>query len=165
MAVFALPACYTPAASMRSANGMQQTAATVERIMSNIQQPAASSGLDREEAVNDSLGTVDRDNEMERGLTNRHVQFIAIGGAIGTGLFLGSGKSIALDGPSIVLVYILVGGVMFLMMRAIGELMYRDPSQHTFINFIRMYLGNGTGKFALWAYWLVLILKIGRAHV
>ncbi len=143
---------------MRSANGAQQMAATVERIMSNMQQSAGPSGGSRQEAVNNSLETVDEDNEMERGLTNRHVQFIAIGGAIGTGLFLGSGKSIALDGPSIVLVYILVGGVMFLMMRAIGELMYRDPSQHTFINFIRMYLGNGTGKFALWTYWLVLIL-------
>lgn len=105
-----------------------------------------------------SLETLDESNAMERGLTNRHVQFIAIGGAIGTGLFLGSGKSIALDGPNIVLIYILVGGFMFLMMRAIGELMYRDPSQHTFINFIRMYLGNGAGKFALWTYWLVLIL-------
>lgn len=108
--------------------------------------------------MNASLETLDEGNAMERGLTNRHVQFIAIGGAIGTGLFLGSGKSIALDGPNIVLVYILVGGFMFLMMRAIGELMYRDPSQHTFINFIRMYLGNGAGKFALWTYWLVLIL-------
>ena len=108
--------------------------------------------------MNASLETLDEDNAMERGLTNRHVQFIAIGGAIGTGLFLGSGKSIALDGPNIVLIYILVGGFMFLMMRAIGELMYRDPSQHTFINFIRMYLGNGAGKFALWTYWLVLIL-------
>ena len=108
--------------------------------------------------MNASLETLDESNAMERGLTNRHVQFIAIGGAIGTGLFLGSGKSIALDGPNIVLIYILVGGFMFLMMRAIGELMYRDPSQHTFINFIRMYLGNGAGKFALWTYWLVLIL-------
>lgn len=52
---------------------------------------------------------------------NRHVQFIAIGGTIGTGLFLGSGKSIALTGPSIILVYIGVGLIMFLLMRAIGE--------------------------------------------
>ncbi|MEE1295964.1 MAG: amino acid permease [Bifidobacterium sp.] len=95
---------------------------------------------------------------MERGLSNRHVQFIAIGGAIGTGLFLGAGKSISLTGPSIVLVYIVVGLLMFLMMRGIGELMYRDPNQHTFINFIRMYLGDGWGKFALWSYWIVLVL-------
>lgn len=82
---------------------------------------------------------------MERGLSNRHVQFIAIGGTIGTGLFLGSGKSIALTGPSIILVYIGVGLIMYLLMRAIGELMYRSPVQHTFIAFISRYLGQGWG--------------------
>lgn len=96
-------------------------------------------------------------NSMERGLTNRHVQFIAIGGTIGTGLFLGSGQSIALTGPSIVLVYIFVGLMMFIMMRAIGELMYRDPDQHTFINFIGRYLGHGWGSFAIWTYWIALL--------
>ncbi len=111
-----------------------------------------------------SLHSLDENNEMERGLTNKHVQFIAIGGAIGTGLFLGAGKSINLTGPSIVLVYIAVGIMMFIMMRGIGELMYRDPSQHTFINFIRMYLGNGWGKFALWSYWIVLVL-IGMTEI
>lgn len=94
---------------------------------------------------------------MERGLTNRHVQFIAIGGTIGTGLFLGSGESISYAGPSIVLVYILVGLMVFILMRAIGELMYRDPDQHTFINFIGRYLGRGWGKFAIWTYSIALI--------
>lgn len=102
--------------------------------------------------------SLDKGNEMARGLNNRHVQFIAIGGTIGTGLFLGSGKSIALTGPSIIFVYIGVGLIMFLLMRAIGEMMYRDPSQHTFINFITRYLGRGWGKFAGWTYWIVLIL-------
>ena len=83
----------------------------------------------REEHVNDALETLDEDNEMERGLTNRHVQFIAIGGAIGTGLFLGSGKSIALDGPNIVLIYIVVGGFMFLMMlRSSGITLADEPA-------------------------------------
>ena len=105
-----------------------------------------------------SVESLDKGNDMERGLKNRHVQFIAIGGTIGTGLFLGSGKSIALTGPSIILVYIGVGLIMFLLMRAIGEMMYSDPSQHTFINFITRYLGRGWGKFAGWTYWIVLIL-------
>ena len=105
-----------------------------------------------------AVESLDSGNEMERGLSNRHVQFIAIGGTIGTGLFLGSGKSISLTGPSIILVYILVGCVMFLLMRAIGELMYRDPSQHTFINFVERYLGRGWGKFAGWSYWVALVL-------
>lgn len=106
----------------------------------------------------DSVEALDSENEMERGLSNRHVQFIAIGGTIGTGLFLGSGKSISLTGPSIVFVYILVGVVMFLLMRAIGEMMYRDPSQHTFINFVERYLGRGWGKLAGWSYWVALVL-------
>lgn len=106
-----------------------------------------------------SVESLDQSNEMERGLKNRHVQFIAIGGTIGTGLFLGSGKSIALTGPSIIFVYIGVGLIMFLLMRAIGEMMYSDPSQHTFINFITRYLGRGWGKFAGWTYWIVLILS------
>ncbi|MEK0279625.1 amino acid permease [Bifidobacterium mongoliense] len=105
-----------------------------------------------------SVASLDQDNKLDRGLSARHVQFIAIGGTIGTGLFLGSGKSISLLGPGIVLVYIVVGVVMFLLMRAIGELMYRDPSQHTFINFIDRYLGHGWGHFAGWSYWLVLVL-------
>ena len=105
-----------------------------------------------------SIESLDKDNDMERGLKNRHVQFIAIGGTIGTGLFLGSGKSIALTGPSIIFVYIGVGLIMFLLMRAIGEMMYSDPSQHTFINFITRYLGRAWGKFAGWTYWIVLIL-------
>ena len=105
-----------------------------------------------------SVDALDESNQMARGLNNRHVQFIAIGGTIGTGLFLGSGKSISLTGPSIVFVYIAVGAIMFLLMRAIGEMMYKDPSQHTFINFITKYLGKGWGHFAGWTYWLALVL-------
>ena len=60
-------------------------------------------------------------NKMERGLTNRHVQVMAIAGTIGTGLFLGAGRSISLTGPSIVLIYMITGAFMFLMMRAVGE--------------------------------------------
>lgn len=103
-------------------------------------------------------------NKMERSLTKRHVQFIAIGGTIGTGLFLGSGKSISLTGPSIMLVYIIVGLIMFLLMRGIGELMYKDPNQHTFISFITKYLGKGWGDFAGWSYWIVLVL-IGMSEI
>ncbi|MDU1934443.1 MAG: amino acid transporter, partial [Streptococcus thermophilus] len=54
-------------------------------------------------------------NGMVRGLQNRHVQLIAIAGTIGTGLFLGAGRSISLTGPSIILVYMLTGVLMYLM--------------------------------------------------
>ena len=91
-----------------------------------------------------SVESLDQTNEMERGLSNRHVQFIAIGGTIGTGLFLGSASHLA-NRPSIIFVYILVGVIMFFLMRAIGEMMYRDPSQHTFINSSPVTLATGGG--------------------
>ncbi|WP_155287824.1 amino acid permease [Lacticaseibacillus zhaodongensis] len=100
-----------------------------------------------------------KENEdgTRRELSNRHVQMIAIGGTIGTGLFLGASSTIMKTGPSVVLIYILLGFIFFLMMRAIGEMMYADPSQHTFISFITKYLGKNTGYFALWTYWLGVI--------
>ena len=103
-------------------------------------------------------------NKMERGLTNRHVQVMAIAGTIGTGLFLGAGRSISLTGPSIVLVYMITGGFMYLMMRAIGEMLYQDPDQHTFINFITKYLGKGWGYFSGWSYWVSLVF-LGMAEI
>ena len=103
-------------------------------------------------------------SKMERGLTNRHVQVMAIAGTIGTGLFLGAGRSISLTGPSIVLVYMITGGFMYLMMRAIGEMLYQDPEQHTFINFITRYLGKGWGYFSVWSYWLSVVF-IGMAEI
>lgn len=63
----------------------------------------------------------------KRALSNRHVQMIAIGGTIGTGLFLGAGSTISKTGPSILIVYALLGLFFFLMMRAIGEMFYADP--------------------------------------
>lgn len=91
-----------------------------------------------------------------RSLSNRNVQMIAIGGTIGTGLFLGSGTTISKTGPSILLVYLVLGIFFFLMMRAIGEMLYSDPSQHTFVSFITRYLGPTIGHFTGWTYWLGL---------
>ncbi|MFS1663652.1 amino acid permease [Streptococcus sp. zg-JUN1979] len=111
------------------------------------------------EVENDEL-----ENGMVRGLQNRHVQLIAIAGTIGTGLFLGAGNSISLTGPSILLVYLITGVFMFFMMRAMGEMLYQDPDQHTFINFITRYLGAGWGYFAGWSYWVSLIF-LGMAEI
>ncbi|MDU4268539.1 MAG: amino acid permease, partial [Enterobacter hormaechei] len=61
------------------------------------------------------------EQSLRRNLTNRHIQLIAIGGAIGTGLFMGSGKTISLAGPSIIFVYMIIGFMLFFVMRAMGE--------------------------------------------
>ncbi len=84
-------------------------------------------------------------DHLQRNLQNRHVQLIAIGGAIGTGLFMGSGKTIATAGPSILLVYIIIGAVLFLFMRAMGELLLSDSRYHTFADIARDLIGPWAG--------------------
>lgn len=94
---------------------------------------------------------------LDRGLKNRHVQLMALGGAIGTGLFLGSGTSIQLAGPSILLAYTIVGLVCFFIMRALGELLLSDSSKHSFIDFIASYLGPKAAFITGWTYWFCWI--------
>ncbi|WGN89629.1 amino acid permease [Ligilactobacillus faecis] len=93
-------------------------------------------------------------NELSRALTHRHVQMIAIGGAIGTGLFLGSGSAIQKAGPAIIIAYLVAGIFCFLMMRAIGELILSDTSKSSFIEFVREYLGVKWEFVVGWTYWL-----------
>lgn len=78
---------------------------------------------------------------------------IAIGGAIGTGLFLGSGSAIHSAGPSIILSYLIVGIITFFMMRALGELILADPDSHSFLESIKKYLGKRAEFVAGWMYW------------
>ncbi|EQM53644.1 alanine glycine permease [Lactiplantibacillus plantarum EGD-AQ4] len=95
--------------------------------------------------------------QLSRGLKSRHVQLIAIGGTIGTGLFLGAGQSIHLAGPSILIAYLVTGLVCFLLMRALGELLLSDLNTHSYIDFIKQYLGDRTGFVAGWTYWVCWI--------
>ena len=101
---------------------------------------------------------------LERGLSNRHIQLMAIGGAIGTGLFLGSGIGIHKAGPSILLVYVVVGLMLFVMMRAMGELLLSNLGYRTFQDFAADYLGEWARFFVGWTYWLCLI-SIATADV
>lgn len=93
-------------------------------------------------------------NELSRALTHRHVQMIAIGGAIGTGLFLGSGSAIQKAGPALILAYLIAGIFCFFMMRAIGELILSDKSKNSFIEFVKVYMGRGWEFIIGWTYWL-----------
>lgn len=95
--------------------------------------------------------------DLARGLKNRHVQLLAIGGAIGTGLFLGSGRSIHLAGPSILFAYMITGTICFFVMRALGELLLSNSKYHSFIDFVRDYLGNGAAFVTGWTYWFCWI--------
>jgi D-serine/D-alanine/glycine transporter len=95
---------------------------------------------------------------LSRSLSNRHIQLIAIGGAIGTGLFMGSGKVISLAGPSIILVYAIIGFMLFFVMRAMGELLLSNLNYKTFADFASDLLGPWAGFFTGWTYWFCWIV-------
>ena len=97
------------------------------------------------------------EQQLQRGLKNRHVQLIAIGGAIGTGLFLGAGKSIHLTGPSILFAYLITGVILFFIMRALGELLLSNLNYHSFVDFVRDYLGEMPAFITGWTYWFCWI--------
>lgn len=96
--------------------------------------------------------------ELKRELKNRHVQLIAIGGTIGTGLFLGSGKAVALAGPSIILAYLIVGTALFFVMRALGELLLSNTGYTSFTDFATEYIGPWAGYVTGWTYWFCWIM-------
>lgn len=91
--------------------------------------------------------------QLSRQLSNRHVQMIALGGAIGTGLFLGAGKSIHFAGPAIILGYLITGIICFWMMRAMGEMLMTNLNAHSFVELIDQYWGRRPAFVIGWAYW------------
>lgn len=101
---------------------------------------------------------------LQRNLSNRHIQLIAIGGAIGTGLFMGSGRTIHLAGPSVLLVYTIIGAVLYLVMRCMGELLLSNHKYGTFADFVTDLLGPTAGFVVGWTYWLCWIVT-GTAEV
>ena len=102
--------------------------------------------------------TIAPHGEMQRGLKNRHLQLIAIGGAIGTGLFLGSGKLISVSGPSIIFVYMVIGFFVFFIMRALGELLLSNLHYKTFGDIAKDMLGPWAGFFVSWNYWFSWVI-------
>ncbi len=104
------------------------------------------------------------DQHLKRGLTNRHLQLIAIGGAIGTGLFMGSGKTIHLAGPSILFIYIIIGFFLYFVMRAMGEMLLSNLEYKSFRDIAEDQLGPWAGFFSGWTYWFCWIV-IGMGDI
>ncbi|CDH06641.1 aromatic amino acid transport protein (APC family) [Xenorhabdus bovienii str. oregonense] len=101
---------------------------------------------------------------LKRGLKNRHIQLIALGGAVGTGLFLGIAQTIKMAGPSVLLGYAIGGFIAFLIMRQLGEMVVEEPVAGSFSHFAYKYWGDFAGFLSGWNYWAMFIL-VGMAEL
>ncbi|WP_075791426.1 amino acid permease [Massilia putida] len=96
--------------------------------------------------------------QLHRGLKSRHIQLMALGGAIGTGLFLGVAETVRLAGPSVLLGYAIAGLVAFLIMRQLSEMMVDEPVAGSFGHFADKYCGRFAGFVSGWNYWVLYVL-------
>ena len=96
--------------------------------------------------------------QLHKSLKNRHIQLIALGGAIGTGLFYGSSESIALAGPSILLAYVIGGAAIFVIVRAMSEMSVEEPKAGAFSYYASRYWSKRAGFISGWNYWFNYVL-------
>ena len=94
------------------------------------------------------------EDAYERTLKPRQIQMIAMGGAIGTGLFLGAGGRLQHAGPALAVVYLLCGAFSFLILRALGELVMHRPNSGSFVSYAREFLGERASFVAGWMFYL-----------
>lgn len=102
--------------------------------------------------------------ELKRGLEARHIQMIALGGTIGVGLFMGSASTIKWTGPSVMLAYAIVGIFIFLIMRAMGEMLYVEPSTGSFATFGYKYIHPIAGYLTAWSNWFQWVV-VGMSEI
>ncbi|GGB71552.1 amino acid permease [Fictibacillus barbaricus] len=95
---------------------------------------------------------------LHRGLEERHITLMSLGAAIGVGLFLGSASAIEMAGPAILLAYALGGAVMFIIMRALGEMAIHQPVAGSFSRYAKNYIGPLAGYLTGWNYWFLWIV-------
>lgn len=110
------------------------------------------------------MGKNHESEKLQRGLDNRHIQLIALGGAIGVGLFYGSSATIQMAGPSILLSYLIGGLVIFTIMRALGEMAVDEPVSGSFSSYANRYLGPFAGYLTGWTYWFMWVV-VGMAEL
>lgn len=104
------------------------------------------------------METNQQEGTLKRGLKNRHIQLIALGGAIGTGLFLGIAQTIRMAGPSVILGYAIGGFISFLIVRQLGEMVVDEPVSGSFSHFANKYWGHFPGFLSGWSYWTFFVL-------
>lgn len=102
--------------------------------------------------------------ELKRGLEARHIQMIALGGTIGVGLFMGSSSTIQWTGPSVLLAYAICGIFIFFVMRAMGEMLYVEPSTGSFATLGYKYIHPLAGYLTAWSNWFQWVI-VGMAEI
>ena len=95
---------------------------------------------------------------LKRGLNARHIRFMALGSAIGTGLFYGSASAIQMAGPAVLLAYLIGGAAVFMVMRALGEMAVHNPVSGSFGQYAGTYLGPMAGFILGWTYAFEMII-------
>ncbi|MFJ8542486.1 amino acid permease [Streptomyces sp. NPDC093586] len=95
---------------------------------------------------------------LSRGLRSRHIRFIALGSAIGTGLFYGSSESIRAGGPAVLLAYLIGGAAVFLVLRSLGEMAVASPSAGSFGEYATRHLGPLAGFTTGWTYAFEMVI-------
>ena len=99
---------------------------------------------------------------LKRAMSTRHLVMLSLGGAIGTGLFLGSGEVIAQTGPvAAIIAYVLGGLIAYMVMLCLGELAVHMPVAGSFGAYAQKYIGPGTGYMISWVYWLTWTATLG----
>lgn len=99
--------------------------------------------------------------KLKKQLSSRHITMLALGGAIGAGLFKGSGEAIGIAGPSVLIAFLIGGIVLFIVMNGLGKIVLSGgDTQHGLSGLIRPYLGNHSADFTDWVYWSMWIINI-----
>ena len=102
-----------------------------------------------------------RETGLERGLSTQQISLIAIGGAIGTGLFLGSGFAISMAGPAVLLSYAIGALITFLLMGALAEMTVAHPTPGSFGAWAEFYISPLAGFLVRGSYWAAVVLAVG----
>lgn len=113
---------------------------------------------------NEEGGNEVANKQLNRGLESRHIQMIALGGTIGVGLFMGSASTIKWTGPSVLLAYAIAGIFIFFIMRAMGEMLYVEPSTGSFATFGHKYVHPLAGYMTAWSNWFQWVI-VGMSEI
>jgi len=113
----------------------------------------------------DETAIVERERGLHKGLTQRQVVMIGLGGAIGTGLFMGSGIAIGYAGPSVLISYAIAGFVAVVMVMSLSEMAVLHPTAGSFGTYGEIYLNPWAGFVIRYTYWFAQVIAVGGEAV